>query len=1080
LKESGIDLDHNRFLILQGEVEQIAMMKPRGQHDGDEGMLEFLEDVIGSSRLKAPIDELGRKVDLLNEARGDKVNRVKAVEREKNDLEAAKTEAEEYLALQADVAKKQCILYQKYIMECRGFEKQAELKRNDLEEQISPLKDQLRTLKEETKEREKDLNNKLKMHEKLLEEIESCKSVLVSYEQRDISARQELKNAKANLKKVGKNLEKENEKLKGLEDAPEKCQKDIEEAKDQIELLESRREVEERKLFEVLANLKTATQGLQEEKEGYELELIELNQGVNEAKAKVDVAKAELDLFNEKSTSLHRQLDEARKKLADTSTQIKACKEGISRLKKDIPSKKEAVTACEDELRSLSAAESKLTEQVKLLRSQVEEGTSSLDAFKSRSKVLQTLLQQKESGEIPGVCGRLGDLGTISDRYDVAISTACAALDHVVVDTMETAVKCVAYLKRSGVGSATFIGLDKVEHLREIASRRMQGVEDVPRLFDLVKPKDDRYAPAFYFALRNTLVADDLEQATRIGMKGKTRHRVVTLSGQLIDSSGTMSGGGNRVLKGRMSSKASSDVSPLQVEEKKKRLEDNERALAECSQRKDSTQEELKGLKKEVSEMEKDLKKYQVDDQLLVEQEEAVKKRMEELQSNISHLKVNTTALKALEAEVEKFSVGYHNAASKASAVEEKVQRLNAKIMEAGGSRVQSQQAKVDEIVKEIDGLHNRITKANVTIKTSARNATKCRGRVASLEQDVEGTEAAMARLREELRNLEDQAVKMLEKHKELVSKAKEDEATLSSEKAKVERASDDEVSIECKMMDLCHEQDKYVAKMKENQHKIKHFEGQITKLNLKESCPQPSKEELQDVDTKKEEYEITIMEERLKQMTPNMAAIDEYKKKEEVYLQRLGELNAMTAERDIARKEFDDLRKLRLDEFMAGFGVITSKLKEMYQMITLGGDAELELVDSLDPFSEGIVFSVRPPKKSWKNISNLSGGEKTLSSLALVFALHHYKPSPLYVMDEIDAALDYRNVSIIAHYIKERTKNAQFIIISLRNNMFELADHLVGIYKTCDSTKTVVINPRTLTGSSEPLRERNTGTAEH
>eukprot|EP00959_Pyramimonas_sp_CCMP1952_P259601 5428019-Pyramimonas_sp.AAC.2 len=79
----------------------------------------------------------------------------------------------------------------------------------------------------------------------------------------------------------------------------------------------------------------------------------------------------------------------------------------------------------------------------------------------------------------------------------------------------------------------------------------------------------------------------------------------------------------------------------------------------------------------------------------------------------------------------------------------------------------------------------------------------------------------------------------------------------------------------------------------------------------------------------------------------------------------------------------------------------------------------ELELVDSLDPFSEGIVFSVRPPKKSWKNICNLSGGEKTLSSLSLVFALHHYKPTPLYVMDEIDAALDFKNVSIVAHYIK-------------------------------------------------------------
>jgi len=175
----------------------------------------------------------------------------------------------------------------------------------------------------------------------------------------------------------------------------------------------------------------------------------------------------------------------------------------------------------------------------------------------------------------------------------------------------------------------------------------------------------------------------------------------------------------------------------------------------------------------------------------------------------------------------------------------------------------------------------------------------------------------------------------------------------------------------------------------------------------------------------------------------------------------RITELDEATEARNEARKEHEELRRLRLEKFMDGFGQITLKLKEMYQMITLGGDAELELVDSLDPFSEGIVFSVRPPKKSWKNISNLSGGEKTLSSLALVFALHHYKPTPLYVMDEIDAALDFKNVSIVANYIKDRTKNAQFIIVSLRNNMFELADRLVGIYKTKNCTKSVTIDPK-------------------
>ncbi|VEL18971.1 unnamed protein product [Protopolystoma xenopodis] len=193
---------------------------------------------------------------------------------------------------------------------------------------------------------------------------------------------------------------------------------------------------------------------------------------------------------------------------------------------------------------------------------------------------------------------------------------------------------------------------------------------------------------------------------------------------------------------------------------------------------------------------------------------------------------------------------------------------------------------------------------------------------------------------------------------------------------------------------------------------------------------------------------------------SPNMAAIEEFRRKEDAYFARVSELNRISDLVTDQRRQYDSAKKQRVAEFMSGFHAITTSLKEMYQMITQGGDAELELIDSLDPFSEGIVFSVRPPKKSWKNICNLSGGEKTLSSLALVFALHHYKPTPLYVMDEIDAALDFKNVSIIGNYLRERTQNAQFIIISLRSNMFELADRLVGIYKTHNITKTVTLDP--------------------
>lgn len=172
----------------------------------------------------------------------------------------------------------------------------------------------------------------------------------------------------------------------------------------------------------------------------------------------------------------------------------------------------------------------------------------------------------------------------------------------------------------------------------------------------------------------------------------------------------------------------------------------------------------------------------------------------------------------------------------------------------------------------------------------------------------------------------------------------------------------------------------------------------------------------------------MSILSEKLKNGRPNMGVLKDYKKREEEFLRRADDLDKVTQERDAQKQKQDELMKRRLNEFSAGFHTISLKLKEMYQvrfshlcaiteqdnlcrdqMITLGGNAELELVDSMDPFSEGIIFSVMPPKKSWRNISNLSGGEKvcdlivsdyymlnraiqTLSSLALVFALHVYK----------------------------------------------------------------------------------------
>ena len=220
-------------------------------------------------------------------------------------------------------------------------------------------------------------------------------------------------------------------------------------------------------------------------------------------------------------------------------------------------------------------------------RAKLDDAKAASHSIQARGKVYSQILKQKKTGAIKGICGRLGDLGTIEDTFDVAVTTACGSLDSIVVETVDAAQKCIEYLKKENCGRATFICLDK---LRSFNMNPINTPENVPRLFDLLKPKEDRFAPAFYHALGDTLVAKNLEQANKVAY-GATRYRVVTLQGQLIDKSGTMSGGGNKILKGGMSSKSEADS--IDIDSLNLSFEKAESVLAETKQKHQTFEREL-------------------------------------------------------------------------------------------------------------------------------------------------------------------------------------------------------------------------------------------------------------------------------------------------------------------------------------------------------------------------------------------------------------------------------------------------------------------------------------------------------
>uniref|UniRef100_A0A671LMI6 Structural maintenance of chromosomes protein n=1 Tax=Sinocyclocheilus anshuiensis TaxID=1608454 RepID=A0A671LMI6_9TELE len=1011
LRSHGIDLDHNRFLILQGEVEQIAMMKPKGQTEHDEGMLEYLEDIIGSCRLKEPINILCRRVESLNEQRGEKLNRVKLVEKEKSALEGEKNKAVEFLSLENDVFKKRNLLCQFYVHDLQKRVSAKEAEKQQIQEDTKELSDKSSQLTEEMKTKNEELKGVEKKLTKLTKFIESQKEKFTQLDLQDVEVREKLKHTKSKTKKQQKQLQKDKEKLEEVRSVPASSEKVITEASAQKEELEKKKLVEEQKLAQVMESLKEETSGLQEDKEKKEQELLELSKTVNQTRSRMDVAQSELDIYLSQHNTAVSQLNQAKDALQEAVDTLRERRAAIKHLNVRIPQCEEQLKKDEQELEQISEQDQQKRLQVGDMRQKVAEAKSSLSTNRSRNKVLDSLMQQKRSGKIPGILGRLGDLGAVDEKYDVAISSSCGSLDNILVDPIDTAQRCVTFLKTQNIGVATFIGLDKMKVWQQ-SMGSISTPESIPRLFDMVRVKDESVRPAFYFALRDTLVARDLEQATRVAFQKDKRWRVVTLQGQIIEQAENFHCGSGVSLD-KMESELNKELTQLQ----------------DWQQRKHQLEEKVHKARRELRDMKNTLEKYTASIQSLTEQELHLKTQIKDLEANVISAAPDKAKQKQMEKSLEVYRKDFEAASTKAGKVEAEVKRLHTLIVDINSHKLKAQQDKLDQINTQLDECSSAITKAQVAIKTAGRNLKKSEDSVSQLEKEMGENEKLMEELTEQLKKLEEAAGEIMQTYQQAEEALPEVQEQHRGVLQQIKALQEQEHALQKESLSVRLKVEHIDTAIAECHNKIKHWEREASRLSLHpidrapEELPALNPEQLEDIGNPDViKNEIALLEDRCSNMKPNLGAIAEFKKKEELYLQRVAELDDITTQRDAFKRGCEDLRKQRLHEFMAGFNIITNKLKENYQMLTLGGDAELELVDSLDPFSEGIMFSVRPPKKSWKKIYNLSGGEKTLSSLALVFALHHFKPTPLYFMDEIDAALDFKNVSIVACYIYVRT----------------------------------------------------------
>lgn len=582
--------------------------------------------------------------------------------------------------------------------------------------------------------------------------------------------------------------------------------------------------------------------------------------------------------------------------------------------------------------------------------------------------------------------------------------------------------------------------------------------ENAHRLFDLIRVEDPRISPAFYFSLSNTLVANDLDQATRIAY-GATRFRVVSLQGDVIEMSGTMSGGGRSQMRGRMGqtvkTKTSAQtggrpsISNTDLDRLNQVIMEQQERLNYVQEVQGHLERDIVQITNSIKQKEKELQRMQMDITSLSQQLPHMDVQVQNQKKRMEATRADPEAVRKIEADIEVNKKSFEKSENAAKKIIDQVSKTQQQINDITSNKVKSLEKTIDEIKKQIAKLSKNVSKLKVEVSTSERNVTKTETKIANVQQEIKNAEEALLSGSAARKTAEEDSKKLKELAAQMDVEIRSATTGSSSIKKEIDALEKQETDGKLKRIEFDESVREMQKKISAIQDQLPSWRHKLLPLKLNTI---PNEEEQQTLKTYTEEeiatykladlqYKISVQEENLKANKPNLSVIADYFKKREVYLERVQVLEDITKKRNEMRQLHDDVRKKRYTEFIQGFNIITKKLKEMYQMITQGGDAELELVDSMDPFSEGVAFSVRPPKKSWKNISNLSGGEKTLSSLALVFALHYYKPSPLYFMDEIDAALDFRNVSIVANYIKVKKHTVTYCYNSIRFNFIFFHD---------------------------------------
>ncbi len=868
------------------------------------------------------------------------------------------------------------------------------------------------------------------------------------------------------IEKINSEIGISNERIQNNSANKQRLETEILEVKSRIEELKE----EQKQKLEKKTNLTSNKEKFEKELAEKEAELAELSKKLSDKELEIEGKKqivqdnidkkyelaAEINTQDVNYDNLEKRKKQLKNEIDSVISELDSTRYGKNEISKgfyDIESKRntavekleKSVKTKDENMQKLKQYEEEISKLVYTQRMKQARHQFLIETEKEKegyNKTVKSLLVacDKDSSLNKGIHGVLANLISVEKEYETAIEMCLGqALQNVVTSTEQDAKKMIEYLRTNSLGRASFLPIASVQGKKLDKLTRMDGVIGIAS--DLVKCKKE-YEQIILSLLGRTVVVEDMDTAIALAKKDKYSFRIVTLKGDIISSSGSISGGSVQTKTVNILGRS------REIEDLEKELEKLEKQIAEKTAEKEEYASSIGDSIEETAKLEKELQEieivYATEKQKMV----AVEENITRLENRLAKLKEEVTQT---EKQKEENRLLKEQKEAEIQTLTQQIEELNKVIEEFAVNNKDNQ--------KYIDDLNFDITNLKISVTSFDESESSIEEMVERISQDIKNNEQSIENKNQNILAINEENIKLEQTITEYNAQIEQIKQEVTNSGTKVEELKQERIAKNEKLVNTENEIQSQFSTLESLKEQIIKLDVKKTKLeqdlqqvveslwNEYELTPNSTEEYQKPNNVATAQKQVNSLRNKIKDLgSINIDSIEEYKKTKERYdfmsEQRLDLENTASK----LRKIIGDMTTTMQNQFKEKFELINKNFNEVFTELFNGGKAELILENEENILECGIDIRVQPPGKKLQNMMLLSGGEKAFTAIALLFAILKINPAPFCILDEIEAALDDVNVYRFAEYLKKFCKQTQFLVITHRKGTMEAGDSVYGV----------------------------------